>query len=124
LSNYKKKSVFVEKILDDDVIEDAIIDEIVEPVQETEDEVVVEDVPVAPLVDVPIVRPYPGPIRIGHKGDSVVLLQNALINKGFDVEPDGVFDTGTSGALRHFERSIGSTNDGILGPEVWVALNA
>lgn len=59
---------------------------------------------------------YFGDLEKGVKGDAVKKLQQALIDKGFDVGKhgvDGIFGKDTEAALKAFQESIGETADGI-----------
>ena len=59
-------------------------------------------------------------LRKGSKGSEVKELQQALKNKGYDVGVvDGIFGTKTEVALKEFQKQLGVTADGVLGP--WVA---
>ncbi len=50
-------------------------------------------------------------------GPSVVWLQQKL-----GLAADGVFGTGTSAAVQHFQAGHGLTADGVVGPKTWAAL--
>ena len=57
--------------------------------------------------------------KVGHPfvGDDVVELQTWLLDRGFDVgRLDGIFGLRTEAALAEFQRNVGLTPDGILGP--------
>ncbi len=45
-----------------------------------------------------------------------------LTSRGFPAGDDGVFGSGTSGAVIAFQRSQGLTADGVVGPKTWGAL--
>ena len=50
-------------------------------------------------------------------GDDVVALQTWLLDRGFDVgRLDGIFGVRTEAALAEFQRNVGLSGDGILGP--------
>lgn len=56
-------------------------------------------------------------------GDDVVVLQERLLELGFDPgRPGGVFDEQTERALRRFQREYGLTVDGLCGPATLRAL--
>lgn len=50
------------------------------------------------------------------QGEDVRRLQEALISRGADIDPDGVFGGGTDKALRLFQSDTGLVVDGIAGP--------
>lgn len=57
-------------------------------------------------------------------GSDVVVLQKALLDKGFDIGPDGAdgeFGENTELAVRAFQARAGIEVDGIVGPETWAA---
>ena len=56
-------------------------------------------------------------IRLGETGSRVVWLQNALIVKGYSLNPDGRFGRLTSIALRDFQAKNGLVVDGLCGPK-------
>lgn len=70
--------------------------------------------------------PYPGYlIRRGSKGSAVRTVQNALVRRGFGVGPwgaDGDFGNATESAVRGFQRAVGISADGIVGPVTWARL--
>jgi N-acetylmuramoyl-L-alanine amidase len=58
-----------------------------------------------------------------YVGDDVAALQQRLLEMGFDPgRCDGIFGARTAGALREFQRNVGLTADGILGPTTLAAL--
>jgi N-acetylmuramoyl-L-alanine amidase len=58
-----------------------------------------------------------------YVGDDVAALQQRLLDLGFDPgRCDGIFGVRTAGALREFQRNVGLTTDGILGPTTLAAL--
>jgi polysaccharide deacetylase family sporulation protein PdaB len=61
-------------------------------------------------------------LRQGSTGNAVKQLQQALVNKGYSLSVDGVFGTMTQNALISFQRSVGITADGIVGPVTWSKL--
>ncbi|MFJ3441144.1 penicillin-insensitive murein endopeptidase [Streptomyces sp. NPDC086081] len=58
----------------------------------------------------------------GNRGSDVVALQYLLAAHGRPVTVDGVFGSGTRGAVVAFQQSEGLTADGIVGPATWDAL--
>jgi len=63
--------------------------------------------------------------RAGHliAGDDVAELQQRLTGMGFDLgRVDGVFGSRTDGAVREFQRNVGLQVDGMVGLEVFRAL--
>ena len=60
----------------------------------------------------------------GDEGESVMLLQQALAQLGYDVgTPDGVYGPGTAEAVRQFQADTGLDADGVAGPATLAALN-
>ena len=72
---------------------------------------------------------YPGtPLRLGDRGEYVRLIQGYLnaLRAWFPAIPslsvDGIFGAGTQSAVMAFQRAVGLTPDGIVGPATWNAL--
>jgi len=61
-------------------------------------------------------------IRQGSTGTAVRNLQQALVNKGYSLSVDGNFGPMTKSAVMSFQRSVGITADGIVGPVTWSKL--
>lgn len=62
-------------------------------------------------------------LRRGDTGPLVEYLQSTLNKLGFNVgEVDGVFGDRTYNAVLRFQRTMGLTQDGIVGPATWQAL--
>lgn len=62
-------------------------------------------------------------LRRGDRGSDVSTLQTALIRAGYAPgRVDGVFGANTEDAVRQFQRAMGLTVDGIVGPRTWAAL--
>jgi hypothetical protein len=56
-------------------------------------------------------------LKIGDKGDAVLIWENFLVGRGFyDVEVDGVFDVNTQNATKKFQEDVGLIADGMVGP--------
>lgn len=72
--------------------------------------------------NLPIVTGAPV-LRIGSKGDAVVLLQTVLRNKAGqkDVRVDGVFGPATHEGVKNIQRyfKLTPTPDGVVGPKTW-----
>ena len=61
--------------------------------------------------------------RQGSSGDAVRTIQEKLKNWGYyDGEVDGIFGSGTTSAVKYFQRKNGLTPDGIVGPATLKAL--
>jgi len=55
-------------------------------------------------------------IKVGMRGEKVVVLQKLLAEKGFYAgEIDGIFGSGTQAAVREFQLSNGLPGDGVAG---------
>lgn len=54
--------------------------------------------------------------------NSIEILQRCLNAAGYPVAIDGQFGPGTETAVRTFQRKVGLTDDGIVGPKTWEAL--
>lgn len=86
---------------------------------------------VEPIVDTPrwvhfddrwVPSGYPL-IRQGSRGNYVCILQDGLINLGYNTGGlDGVFGSRTNSAVREFQRVNGLSVDGIVGPITWRTL--
>jgi len=59
---------------------------------------------------------------IGMSGQSVLELQNLLIQTGANIRADGQFGTKTQGAVRALQQSCNLKVDGIVGKNTWFAL--
>lgn len=62
------------------------------------------------------------PIRLCDRGEPVRLIQQALRDRGADVDVDGYFGPGTVMAVRRFQGAGGLNVDGLVGPRTWAAL--
>lgn len=65
-------------------------------------------------------------LKKGSKGEIVKILQKALVKTGdylYDSPIDGIFTSVTEWAVRHFQRRVGITVDGIVGFETWDTLS-
>ena len=63
--------------------------------------------------------PYPEPARVlrrGMQGNDVKWLQTALTRLGYTLTVDGDFGSYTESAVRTFQRNVGLTADGVVGP--------
>jgi peptidoglycan hydrolase-like protein with peptidoglycan-binding domain len=76
------------------------------------------------------VPPYPGElIMAGSRGDSVRQLQECLNNISKNhpeigtLAVDGIFGNGTRNAVIMFQSIFGLTQDGLVGPTTWLAIN-
>jgi peptidoglycan hydrolase-like protein with peptidoglycan-binding domain len=61
-------------------------------------------------------------LRVGSTGSAVSQLQQALVNKGYSLSVDGAFGPMTKSAVVSFQRNVGITADGIVGPVTWSKL--
>ena len=62
-------------------------------------------------------------IRKGDSNEYVTLLQEALIQAGYDCGPhDGIFGRKTKAAVEKYQKDNGLTVDGIVGKQTWTAL--
>lgn len=75
------------------------------------------------------IPPFPGTaLRVGSRGDDVLLMQNYLnaIGKHYPAIPalsaDGVFGPLTETAVRAFQRQFGLTVDGVIGQQTWYTI--
>src|SRR5205823_6241119 len=58
-----------------------------------------------------------------YVGDDVAMLQQRLLDMGFDPgRCDGIFGRQTEAALREFQRNVGLTPDGTVGPSTLKSL--
>lgn len=77
---------------------------------------------VAPAAPPPGVPPFPGFCSLGSTGIAVSQTQKRLADRGWNVEVDGVFGSGTDKAIRAFQAEKGLEVDGAVGPATWEAL--
>jgi N-acetyl-anhydromuramyl-L-alanine amidase AmpD len=63
-------------------------------------------------------------VRRGDSGSAVQAAQGQLAARGYAVTVDGVFGSGTEGAVRAFQSAQGLSSDGVVGPNTWHALEA
>ena len=76
------------------------------------------------VIPVPTGKPT---LRKGDRGEHVTELQTRLQELGYDIGKagaDGIFGSGTQGAVKAFQKDHGLTADGICGPKTWAALDA
>lgn len=74
--------------------------------------------PGGPAASIPA-APSSGPrekLVRGDEGDDVRVIQEALAKRGFDVQVDGKYGSGTEAAVRRFQRDNGLNPDGRVGP--------
>ena len=78
-------------------------------------------------VDVSSISVSVNKMRQGDKGDTVVELQDLLINTWHFLKSgaatSGVFDAETTKAVKAFQTAVGLTADGVVGANTWTALN-
>ena len=58
----------------------------------------------------------------GSEGRSVRVLQEALVELGYEIDVDGDFGRGTEEAVMGFQEANGLDADGVVGPNTWAAL--
>jgi murein L,D-transpeptidase YcbB/YkuD len=56
------------------------------------------------------------------RGPDVRVVQEALVNAGFPVTPDGIFGPATSHAVQAYQAQLGLSADGAVGPATWARL--
>ena len=61
-------------------------------------------------------------LKMGDKGDHVVWLQKALINRGYVVDADGSFGSKTKAAVMSYQKSRGLKVDGYVGVDTHSAI--
>ena len=54
-------------------------------------------------------------LKVGSRGDHVIWLQKALVNRGYKISIDGIFGSGTKEAVMKYQKSRGLTVDGLAG---------
>ena len=54
-------------------------------------------------------------LKVGSRGDHVIWLQKALVNRGHKIDIDGIFGNGTKAAVIAYQKSRGLTADGLAG---------
>lgn len=61
-------------------------------------------------------------LTIGSRGQDVTKLQQALKDRGYNVNVDGIYGSQTKNAVKEFQRDNGLTVDGIAGTKTLAAL--
>lgn len=62
-------------------------------------------------------------LRLGMSGNDIMELQALFLKMGYPVgEPDGVFGPRMQQAVTAFQRRFGLTQDGVVGPNTWLAI--
>ena len=61
-------------------------------------------------------------LKMGDKGEHVMWLQKALINRGYNIEADGSFGSKTKEAVISYQKSRGLKVDGYAGCETHSAI--
>ena len=56
-------------------------------------------------------------LKVGSKGDHVIWLQKALVNRGQKISVDGIFGNATKEAVIAYQKSRGLTADGLAGKD-------
>jgi peptidoglycan hydrolase-like protein with peptidoglycan-binding domain len=71
-------------------------------------------------------RPSPTPLlQFGSQGSAILELQEALHRAGhFQERIDGSFGRKTDEAVRAFQRTVGLSDDGVVGTATWTALTS
>lgn len=87
----------------------------------------VEQIQAPPKAAVGPVRPRLSHLANGAHNSDVVLLQKALVRKGYDIGTDGIYGPQTARAVQAFQKAQGWTGtdaDGQMGPETFRRLFA
>src|SRR5699024_9081956 len=63
-------------------------------------------------------------LRQGDRGDAVRTLQTQLNERGTSIAVDGIFGSGTAGAVRALQSAARITVDAVVGPNTWGALGS
>ena len=61
-------------------------------------------------------------LKVGSKGDHVIWLQKALVNRGQKISVDGIFGNATKAAVIAYQKSRGLTADGLAGKDTHKAI--
>ena len=61
-------------------------------------------------------------VKIGSRGEDVVLVQRALIKHGYSLDDDGIFGKGTKKTVIEFQASMGLITDGVVGDATYTVL--
>ena len=63
-------------------------------------------------------------LRFGDRGNSVRILQQLLVSKGYPIGIDGDFGVLTEATVKAFQSRRGLVADGIVGSRTWRALSS
>ena len=78
--------------------------------------------PTDPVTPVTPTIPIPATVRRGSRGETVTLLQQLLVSRGYVIGIDGDFGPETEKAVRDFQNKQHLGVDGVVGPKTWTAL--
>lgn len=76
----------------------------------------------SPITPVKPTIPIPVTVKQGSKGETVTLLQQLLVSRGYVIGIDGDFGPETEKAVRDFQNKQHLGVDGVVGPKTWTAL--
>ena len=76
----------------------------------------------SPITPVTPTIPIPATVKQGSKGETVTLLQQLLVSRGYVIGIDGDFGPETEKAVRDFQNKQHLGVDGVVGPKTWTAL--
>lgn len=67
-------------------------------------------------------KKFVGVLKVGKRGEMVLLLQENLIKLGYNLIADGIYGSGTKQIVKQFQSSNGLTVDGIVGVNTWLKI--
>ncbi len=76
----------------------------------------------SPITPVTPTIPIPATVKQGSKGETVALLQQLLVSRGYVIAIDGDFGPNTAAAVKDFQNKQHLGVDGVVGPKTWGAL--
>jgi len=65
-----------------------------------------------------------GSLKVGSKGDFVVLMQEMLVKLGYKTSIDGIFGSGTEKIILAFQKDNGLKQDGVVGSKSWILMQS
>lgn len=61
-------------------------------------------------------------LQYGDRGRDIQILQQMLVNRGYEIDTDGIFGNNTRNAVKDFQKKVGLSADGIVGADTMTKL--